>query len=261
MRLPVNHIGIYMRYLLSTAALAIATFAAPFAVADTSINTSAFGLSISDIYWTTGSLQVLSDDGKTIRIGIGGAEPLINPVISQAPELWEYSNGDFGFARLGGALLPGYRINSMTLSGTLSGSIDIEEPTCSRCTPSMPGSGGNEARIIWTADNGSGEIALPESRFTDIEGKVNYSATAATQLQGDFALNINTVLTAWSRNPAYSSTNPWNFDPIFGVTTASIKMTDMVLTVQVSAVPEPATYGMLLGGMGVLLAAARRRKA
>ncbi len=36
---------------------------------------------------------------------------------------------------------------------------------------------------------------------------------------------------------------------------------DVVLTVQVSPVPEPATYAMLLGGLGIAGFAARRRKA
>nr|WP_276528547.1 PEP-CTERM sorting domain-containing protein [Pseudoduganella plicata] len=42
---------------------------------------------------------------------------------------------------------------------------------------------------------------------------------------------------------------------------ASIHASDVVLTFQAAAVPEPATYGMLLGGQGMLGFAARRRRA
>ena len=88
------------------------------------------------------------------------------------------------------------------------------------------------------------------------------SDVAAMGVPNPTTLNRNLIwgvygdLSQWSWKFDYDA--QWNFNPIGGVT----QYADMgAFAVNTQAVPEPETYAMLLAGLGVMGAVARRRKA
>ncbi|GGX98912.1 PEP-CTERM sorting domain-containing protein [Pseudoduganella dura] len=239
---------------------------APLAHAAQELNPTGFTLALTEaLYPSEFDMRVLSDNGGTVQIALPGAIPITSPVQS-ASHGTEYLNGDDTWAKLGGAVREGYRITSVTLSGVLSGAFDIGQPdrVCGTGCTGTAGVAGNAARIDWTIGNHGATTSLP-TRYTDITSPQAFSSTFTGQVEGDFTLDVSSALEAYALSANQlvhhlSGDFEW-YEQLYWETTSSIALSDLTLTVQVSAVPEPGTYAMVLAGLGLMGFAARRREA
>ena len=237
--------------------------AAPLAHAAPGVSTAGFTLVQNAGYSTTG-LQVLSDNGSTVQISLSGAEPAINP-LSAIAESYDYWNADYGWAQLGGTVKQGYQITSITVGGVLSGSLDIGQPDvdCDTNCTSYAGAATSNGGIEWKiTSNGNSMTAV--GQLDNVTSSQGFSSTLTGGLEGDFTLDIYSFLRGSAQATHYAISHnigddgEWT-EELFWTSESKIALSDLTLTVQVSPVPEPGTYAMLLAGLGLLGCAARRR--
>ncbi|GGZ02658.1 PEP-CTERM sorting domain-containing protein [Pseudoduganella plicata] len=226
--------------------------------AATTIDSSSFSLT-----WLTGvstggnfNMKLLSDtDGRT-QIGLSlGLQSY--SVESDGPS--GSANSDTAFHQLAGSVRQGYRITSMTFSAVANGTLYREMPTWP-CVYE-PGEATNNASMDMALTQGGERTEFGGTRVHDVIGQQAMTANAGVPVDGDFLLDLSTRSGAWAfGTETITYSDDWQY--IYWLdSTASIGVTDYLLTVQVAPVPEPSTYAMLLAGLGVAGWAARRRKA
>jgi hypothetical protein len=246
---------------LKAAAFLIATvLAATAAQAATTIDTAGFSLTAGGD-WSQLDLNVLSDANGTVRIALANAGP--QPLDSSD----NGEEGDFVLSTLAAQVRAGYRITSFTLSGTATGSL-MSETYAGACTMDQvpycvrtPAALSNYGSFFWSIDGVGGNTPLPTVSVTDLSGTTSFSQTAAVNQISDFSL----ILNAYAGTTAHGEIiHIWDAEHDYSTTQSaysSFAFRDVVLTVQVSAVPEPGSYAMLLAGLGLVAGiAARRRK-
>ncbi|WP_229487543.1 PEP-CTERM sorting domain-containing protein [Pseudoduganella lutea] len=235
----------------------------PAAHAEQHLTTSGFTLAIAGSSSGSAEIDLLSDTGSTVRIALTG-DPANTPVLAYSEDA-PRENTVFGGVQLAGTVTEGYRITSLTLSGTLNASSEITPPDfeCGINCFGRGGEAGNEATIAWTLTSAGISTTLPRLNVPYIEGSAPFALATNTHTTGDFTLDIQSTLFAYAAGTMYEITHfeggsswiSYHSWPAW----SALQLTDLVLTANVSAVPEPGTYGMLLAGLGVLGMRARRR--
>lgn len=248
-----------MRQAFTAFLLGLTAFTSTAVQAEHRIDAAAFAMSVSGPDARTSSLTLLSDADGTARIavkGFDGIEGYEWDAISRedySPETINWGNVGLAFD-----VRDGYRITGMTLTGTLTGVL----------APGVPPAGGsigvttNKFSMGWRFAQGDQSISMGQKTLTNVNGDQLLQLNADVPFEGDFAVALDNEISAY----AQSGVSYWHDGDEAEVFTyhesyASAHWHDVVLTVQVSAVPEPATYAMLLGGLGIAGFAARRRKA
>ncbi len=221
------------------------------------VDAAGFAMSIPGT-WSDSSLGLLSDSGGTARIaikGFDGVEGYVMDVTSQedyAPDLLNWGQSGFAFD-----VRDGYRINSMTLTGTLTGVLN----------PGTPPTGGtigvvrNEFTMGWRFEQAGQSISMGQQTLDNVHGDAQVRLNAGMPFEGDFKMLLDNQFYIFAQSGSTYWTDGEDAELItYYESHASVHWHDVVLTVQVSPVPEPATYAMLLGGLGIAGFAARRRK-
>jgi hypothetical protein len=233
--------------LLACAALTLGTTASA-----ATIDTHAFTFSTGDT-----NLSLLSETANTAQIRIDNLA-------------WSLSSTDIGsggsspYSMFDAVVKDGYRIVSFTLSATLTGALDVAplDPACGQSwTSCQLGSATNRAELRWVTTDGAAEATAGRQDFA---GQAVLSASNAQPLSLTGAFNFVTESTLYvSAADGWISQHGSDWDTTeYFPSMASIGFASpVVLTVQVAAVPEPATYAMLFAGLGLLGWAARRKGA
>lgn len=164
--------------------------------------------------------------------------------IVQAPGItWSSANENsvFGYTNGYGFSDNGFWGGSPPMIGTNDGSSTMEYSFSSL----LSGVGGfiNYARIGSGYDGNAAVIAIYDSNHVLLESSL-LSFVTSGQNTGEFH-----GFTQATANIAY-----------FSLTGAYIGLRDLTITPNISAVPEPETYAMMIVGLGLLGFAARRRK-
>lgn len=219
----------------------------PAAHAATSIETTGFSLRDAGGFDPV-DMSLLSDQNGTVRIAMPSLAPsAVDP------------GYDFRLLELVGSVHDGYRITSLTLSATLSGSLFVTPvEDCWGCSIDIPGSATNYGRLYLSVGIGDNWNRLPVGAVDNVNGSQAFGMTGTTDLDGDFALNIESHLAAQAQNTVQIIGGMDWWDYKYYPSYASAQLSDFVLTVQVAAVPEPETYAMLLAGLALLGVTARR---
>ncbi len=211
--------------------------------------------------WNSAQMTVLSNQGGTLQIGIQGMEPNYTVATDSGDQPWY--NWDAMDTVLAANVKAGYKIASITLSGTLTGLLDVA-PLPAECGTANYGCGlgvaTNQATLAWSIDRGDTALDLQQLEVNNLNGVKTFSLTTTAVLGQSFNFYVATYNTAAAEagHVTYvgSDWHSTNYLP----TTSEIGFGDMVMTVQIVAVPEPGTYAMLLAGMGLLGVAARRQR-
>ncbi len=253
-----------MKTTIASTMLLVFAAAAPLAHAAPEVNSAGFTLIQTGGYATVG-LQVLSDNGTTVQISLNGAEPAINPLAVSA-SAYDNSNADFGWTQLGGTVRQGYQITSITVGGVLSGSLDIGQPdiVCGTNCTSYAGAATNSGGAEWKLTRNGNETSTT-GQLANVTSPQAFSSTLTGGVDGDFKLDIYTFLRGFAEATQYSVYHNINnevdwTEELFWTSESSIALSDLTLTVQISPVPEPGTYAMLLTGLGLVGFTARRRR-
>ncbi|GGC18531.1 hypothetical protein GCM10011572_44950 [Pseudoduganella buxea] len=209
--------------------------------------------------WSNAQMAVLSDHGGILQIGISGLQPVrtVTTDLGNAP----WYNWDAVNTGLSAYAKPGYRLASVTLSGTLTGLLGVAPLPAVCSSPDHAcglGVATNQATLEWGTSQGPTSVDYQQLEVNNLDGERTFSLTTTFGSGDAFDFYIATYNTAYAEAGRYrhldaSSTN-------YLPTTSEIGFGDMVMTVQIVAVPEPGTYAMLLAGMGLLGMAARRQR-
>jgi hypothetical protein len=204
-------------------------------------------------------MSLLSEDGGTVRIGL---QHIVTSAISASHhDIWEQA------ILFNGSVAPGYRVTSMTLTGMLIGRIEQTFPAGWGDFPvgpdwmHDPGHAWSRLSVDMTLHHDGRDTDLYPVTANNLNGMQGILAGYGGALDSDFDLTVISSAAASARRQEFFVTFPdGNQGLVQGSALASIYADNVVLTFQVTPVPEPATYGMLLGGLGILGFAAQRRR-
>jgi len=200
-------------------------------------------------------LSVLSDTGSTASLSMAGLIPAADFNV-----MGDYYSptfrGWFNTASLQFDVRDGYRITALTIDAKVTGALYVTPPPAGLEDFERPFAK-NSFYASWTV-NGSPTVYRVGG--SDIDGRLLYSSTVEQSIAGQSVLRFSTSADAGALSyERYVCTDHCWYDryPAF----AEMHVSDVVMTVQIAAVPEPATWMLLLGGLGVVGAVARRRQA
>jgi hypothetical protein len=242
--------------LKNTLLVAAVTAYASSSLAADAIDTPAFSLTP----WSTSNLNLISSaDNKYVL-----AAPELNL------EVWE--SGYPSEVSFDGAVKDGYRITSLSLTGKITADawVQTEVPDYGNCnctiTRISPGSAGSAGTAqLGVTQDGKEEVSWYNNGSWNLNGSTeSFELTYNRAVTGEFDLWLWATGVANAYYGYYTVTDgAGSYDILMGAS-AHVKFSDMKLIVQVeqiSAVPEPSTYAMLLAGLGILSFAARRQRA
>ena len=227
------------------------------ASADTTLDTRAFTLTHEgDFAFPT--MAVLSDQDGTIQIGFKGLQPDAVTALDEGHYPWYTSAMSTSF--IDTSVKTGYRIASMTLRGSVTGTPLPAVPTrCGQAGYScVPGVATSAATLSWSTYVGDASTQHGNLQWNNLNGTEAFALTADAPRTGAFSLYFDLYNTVFAQ--AGLDTYEGNTYSSFYASSSSFAFSDLTLTVQVVAVPEPATYAMLLGGLGFMGLTARRRR-
>lgn len=230
-----------MTRLLVMAALALTSVAA--AQTPARIDTAAFSMVNQ---WGDSADVLLSDANGVTRIGLTSAANSLSAYTSH------YQQGNFYAGLFEVTVHPGYRVTGFAFSGTFEGVLDVPANP-----DGSPGNGFafNSGNVEFSAGSRPYGVFYGEhsQRFDMLDGAVPFTmASGQLALSTDFNLSLQGLILV-SAYPTSTPQHPGGIDSF-----ASMRLANPVFTIYTAAVPEPASYAMLLAGMAVL--GARRRR-
>lgn len=225
-----------MKRLLVMAALALTAVAAA-AQTPARIDTAAFSMVNQ---WGDSADTLLSDANGVTRIGLTSAAGNLSAYTTR------YQQGNFYAGLFEVTVNPGYRVTGFAFSGTFEGVLDV---------PSNPdGSPGNgfafnSGNVEFSAGSRPYGVFYGEhsQRFDMLDGAIPFTMSSGQlSLTTDFNLSLQGLVLV-SAYPSVTPQNPGGIDSF-----ASLRLANPVFTIYTAAVPEPASYAMLLAGLAVL---------
>jgi MYXO-CTERM domain-containing protein len=254
--------GGMMKKTLAGLALGALLSANPVAHAATTIDTAAFTLGWAGGYYPDlFDMTILSASAGSYTFALHYVEPLVDASAWSPGHADVSAGGDYGLTQLATSVRAGYRVTGLTLAATVNGSVAVTPPapcTALACTV-YDGHADNSGGFTWFATQAGTEYALPQGWAENVRGPAALAQHAAVALDGQFQLDINTAVLANARGTlqeVYGSDYYAEFDY---AAEASLAMRNVVLTVQVSPVPEPHAWAMLAAGVGAVALWRRRR--
>jgi hypothetical protein len=207
-----------------------------------------------------GAMPVLPSTPGRLSVGLSG--DLFSTLTAGTNVTEDERSEGYGYS-LVGKVHEGYRITSMTLSATVFGISEIGKlpPNCPRCdvTSFSPGRTSNALQQSWTIGTASGVDSLPGFGVVNLLGEQSFTQSVATKVTGDFNLDLQASLQAYAKASYADDVGGGIYDYHWFYSTSTIGIKDMVLTFDVSPVPEPATYAMFAAGLAFLAFAGRKR--
>ncbi|WP_256077447.1 PEP-CTERM sorting domain-containing protein [Massilia sp. YIM B04103] len=213
------------------------------------INAQAFTLSNAGGWWGD-NIKLLSDTNgiTTISMGYG---PCCSDVIDAGPGR---SNGDNALQNFNVNTRAGYRVTGFSVSAKLIGSLSVGEHDGER------GEATNRGGFEFTAYQNGTTLLTRRWEQAQLQGTETHLVSGQAVLPSSFSLDILAWQSAYAQGALYYTCNPASCSEHWATSSASLKVTDLVLTVQTAPVPEPETYAMLLGGLAITAFVARRRQ-
>jgi PEP-CTERM motif len=142
----------------------------------------------------------------------------------------------------------GYRVTGITLSATLDGALMEGQGD-------TPGLATNFLRMSF----GLGPATYGPAYVQNFTGYTSLAVDATSlSLSSPFALDLNAYVNNYAESALYYDSTSGNI--YWNGSSADIGLGDVMLTVNVAAVPEPQTWLMLGAGLGALALMARRRR-
>jgi hypothetical protein len=187
-----------------------------------------------------------SETATSVSFSLWGIEDLLNTSTDSSYMPWnsDYKSTQNAFEFV---VNQGYKITSIQVTGTFKGTLHPAEWT-------MPGDANNHLGFGLHAG-----LLVDSTSTDDVHGTRTFSlTTGATALEGEFGLSLNGSSESYAKSI-------WYLDEAMGEqywlgSQASAGITDLVLTVNVSPVPEPGTWAMLAAGLLGLGGAGRLRR-
>lgn len=231
-----------MTRLLMVAALALTSVAAA-AHTPARIDTAAFSIVNP---WSASAEVLLSDADGVTRIGLASAASDLSAATSS------YQQGSFYGGLFEVTVHAGYRVTGFAFSGIFEGVLEVP--------PNPDGSPGdgvayNSGYVEFSAGSRPYGVLYSEhaQRIDMLDGAVPFSmASGPLALSSDFNLSLQGLIMV-SAYPTVTPEHPEGIDSF-----ASMRLANPMFTIYTTAVPEPASYAMLLAGMAVLETRRRR---
>jgi hypothetical protein len=237
-----------MNNTISAVLLGMLLSAGAAAHAATTIDATGLHLQYTDLNHPWAGMTLLSDHNGTVSFRL-------NPPPDDDQGVSDYSS-------LTGFVQEGYRITSIGMSakvnGTLSPGVADPCPEDAGCTTDVPDVT-NWVFLRWKVDQ-NGEASYPSQGWDKITAPTAIAASEETSLQGGFLLDLNTE-TGVDAPPTHQLVG-WRDGremEYYYPSHATIRISDVTLTFQIAAVPEPGTYAMLLAGLALVGVSARRK--
>lgn len=187
-----------------------------------------------------------SETATSVTFSLWGIEENLSTSTDSSYKPWsnDYRNTQNAFEF---AVNEGYRITSIEVTGTFAGELYPAQWT-------MPGDANN------TMSFGL-HVGLEPDFATeyDVHGTKTFKVSSGpTSLDGEFGMMLH-------GSAESSAASVWYLDELTGEqywlgSQAAARITGLSMTVNVSPVPEPGTWAMLLGGLAVTGLAVRRRR-
>jgi hypothetical protein len=157
----------------------------------------------------------------------------------------------------------GYRVTSVTVNGTIFGALDPGIPPAPEPSDTTTdGVVSNPFSITLGHLTAPGvSTTLDAAAFDSVDGDRPVLVGSDKVFDDDFTLWLATSFKLTTVSGGYYDYfSPHDFYLQEYLSTATIGIHDLVMTVQVSQVPEPATWAMLAAGFGLLSVTARSRR-
>lgn len=212
-------------------------------------------------------MRVLSATGNTVKIGLAGVGAdetyggLFHPITEEGMGAtgWEEFFYNWASTDLKFDVKQGYRVTSVTLSGNTSGTL---APW--KFTPDgyHDGNDGTASTLASWGLGTSWENRVVSNQ-TNVEGTESFSVAFSDTATPEFSLTISNYVEATLRSGKTTIIGADFPSTTYYASSATLDFSNIVLSVEVapvSAVPEPGTYAMLLGGLALLGLASRRHR-
>lgn len=225
--------------------------------AATAVDATGFALAWAEGMPGNFGMDLLSDTNGTVRIGL---DPGLSGHTHDTSLYGNGSDGDLAIHYFTGQVEEGYRITSMTLSAMATGTLYVEPALpCNTCTRIRSGLAENGAGVRLTIEQAGALALLASDDLRNVNGTRELDATGMLSLDDTFwlAAQASDSVKAEGIHEIFYA-NGRRLDRYYDALSA-IDLGNMVLTIQVSAVPEPSAWPLWLAGLGIAGAAAYRR--
>lgn len=146
----------------------------------------------------------------------------------------------------------GYKITGITVTGSFHGALAPAEWT-------MPGVAGNELGFGFGTYHTEHPLESNWATAKDLDGRKDFSLTlGTTALAGEFTVSFQGRNEVTAESVWYL--DEWSNEQYWLGSSASAGLGELTMTVNIAAVPEPQTWAMLLGGLALAGAMARRQR-